>query len=278
MTETVPLADAGATTVEKTLPIVQADPVVDLEKAEPASSEAETAETQDEQPRGPDGKFVPAHPRTEKLKSQINSLTAEKRQAEREVARLRSEAAELAKQLQQPVNIDPTDFDAQTAHRVRHEIKADRLEQTAAQVKAVEARSREASDQIIRAQVDDLRAHIPDIDTIYLSPDQGGPTISPVMAEAITRSENGALVAYHLKTNPREATRIANLDPVSALMAIGQISAGISKPQNQMKRISQAPAPVQTVSGGTGPASLDLNKASFADYEKVRMAEIAARR
>jgi hypothetical protein len=275
MTDVTPLAEAGATPLAETpVAIEPAEKVEADAKPTEAVEEAAPAEPV-EQPRGPDGKFI-AHPRTEKLVSQINSLTAEKRAIERDVARMKSEAAELAKQLQQPVNIDPADFDAQTAHRVRHEIKSDRLEQTAAQVRALEAKAQEASAQILNAQVEELRAHIPDIDTIFLPGNQGGPTINQVMAEAITRSENGALVAYHLKKNPREAARIASLDPVSALMAIGQISAGISNPKNQMKRISQAPVPVQTVSGGTSSTALNLETASFKDYEKARLQQMAS--
>jgi hypothetical protein len=269
MTDTTPLADAGATPVVETPAVVA--PVV----AEPEQKAEEPKTDAPEQPRGPDGKFV-AHPRTEKLQNQINTLTAEKRQTEREVARLKAEAADLAKQLQQPANIDPADFEAQTAHRVRHEIKSDRLEQTAAQVRALEAKAIDAGARILNAQVEELRQHIPDIDTIFLPSEQGGPMISQVMAEAISRSENGALVAYHLKKNPSEAARIAQLDPVSALMAIGQLSAGVSAPKNQMKRISQAPAPVQTVSGGTASPSLNLETASFKDYEQARLKQMAA--
>jgi len=275
MTEVSPLAEAGATPLAETPVVVETVTTVETD-AKPVEPVAEAAPTEPvEQPRGADGKFI-AHPRTEKLVSQINTLTAEKRAIERDVARMRSEAADLVKQLQQPVDIDPADFDAQTAHRVRHEIKSDRLEQTAAQVRSLEAKAQEAGAQILHAQVDELRAHIPDIDTIFLPENQGGPTITQVMAEAITRSDNGALVAYHLKKNPPEARRIAKLDPVSALMAIGQIAAGISNPKNQMKRISQAPAPVQTVSGGTSSPALNLETASFKDYEKARLQQMAS--
>ena len=271
MTELAPLAPAGATDVIETPAVVATTP----ETTETAQNTEAAPETP-EQPRGPDGKFIASHPRTEKLQTQINALTAEKRQTEREVARLKSEAAELAKQLQQPADIDPADFDAQTAHRVRHEIKSDRLEQTVTQIKNAEAVAYEKTAQIIRAQVDDLRTHIPDIDTIYNEPKDGGPIMSKAMTEAVLRSENGALVAYHLKNNPREAARIHDLDPISAFVAIGQISAQVSNPKNQMKRISQAPAPVQTVSGGAGSPSLDLNTASFKDYEQARLKQMAA--
>lgn len=264
---TTTLAPADATTLEKPATVA-----TEANAAPETADTAETVETKDEkteQPRGEDGKFI-THPRTEKLKAQIGALTAEKRQAERELARLKSEANDLHKQLQTKVEIDPTDFDAQTAHHVSRAVKEERLGDKISQVKQIEARAEEAQQKIIEAQIEDLREQIPDIDKIFLPTDQGGPLITEIMAKGIHRSENGALVAYHLMKNPREATRIANLDPVSALVAVGQIAAGI-KP-NPMKRISQAPPPVQTVSGGSSKSgAVDLSTADYETYKKIRM-------
>lgn len=267
---TQPSAQADATTPVET-PAVAAE--VKAETAPPTPESEETAPNDDkaEQPRGEDGKFI-SHPRTEKLKAQIGALTAEKRQAERELARLKSEANEIHKQLNTKVEIDPADFDAQTQHHVSQAIKKERLSDKVSAVKEVEARAHETQQKIIHAQIDDLREQIPDIDKILLPTEQGGPAITSVMAEGIHRSENGALVAYHLLKNPREAARIASLDPVSALVAVGQIAAGI-KP-NPIKRISQAPPPVQTVSGGSSKsAAVDLATADYETYKKIRMGQ-----
>lgn len=265
MSDTTPLANADATTLVET-PAVAAEITTDTA---PETPETPATDEKPDQPRGEDGKFV-AHPRTEKLKAQIGALTAEKRQAERELARLRSEANDLHKQINTRVEIDPADFDGQTRHHVSQAIKEERLSETVSKVREIQERAADADARIMEAQVDELRDQIPDIENIFLDPDKGGPTITKVMADGISRAENGALVAYHLMKNPREAARIASLDPISALVAVGQIAAGI-KP-NSMKRISQAPPPVKTVSGGSSSSgAVDLATVDYETYKKIRM-------
>ncbi len=270
-------------TLEKTsatlaVPAPEQTPVAEQQGTTPADEASATPDdnktteepaSEADQPRGVDGRFVK---RTEKLQSQINQLTAEKRQAEREVARLRDEAIALAKQLKEPPQIDPADFDAQTAHRVRSEIKADRLDQTANRIKDAEASAREKDEQIFALQVSELRGQIPDIDSVYLPPSQGGPQVTPAMGQALLRAENGALVAYHLKQKPQEALRIAALDPWSQAVEIGKLSTQVANPK-PIKRISQAPAPVQTVSGSTAQAGVDLSNVDYETYRKARMAQ-----
>lgn len=267
MTDTVTLEKPGAT-----ISVPSSDPAVKPE-TQPAEADATTEETSveaqasEEKPRGDDGRFVK---RTEKLQTQINQLTAEKRQAEREVAQLRTEAAAIAKQLKEQPQIDPADFEGQTAHRVRTEIKADRLDQTASRIQAAEDAARGKDAQIFALQVNELRAQIPDIDSVYLPEGQGGPSITPAMGQAIFRVDNGALVAYHLKQHPQENLRIAQLDPWSQAIEIGKLSTQVANPK-PIKRISQAPAPVQTVAGSTAQAGVDLSTVDYDTYRKARM-------
>ncbi len=251
------------------------------ETAAPATTPEQTAQPEGEQPnaengedtpRGADGRFVK---RTEKLQNQIDALVAQKRQEERNVQILRAQAEDLKKRMSAPVEIDPVDFDAQTRHNVKQVLSEEKLEQTERAAEMAAQRAKVAQAEIFNAQVSELRDHIPDIDLIFTPAEKGGPTISPIMAEAIYRADNSALVAYHLAKNPREATRIANMDPVSALVAIGQIAAGI-KPAT-MKRISQAPAPVPTVSGSNASPGVDLSTASYKDYEAMRLKQMESR-
>jgi hypothetical protein len=147
MADTVTLEKPGATI---SVPAAEAQVEKTADQSPPADASATTEETNVEAtaeatPRGDDGRFVK---RTEKLQTQINQLTAEKRQTEREVAQLRAEATAITKQLRETPQIDPADFEAQTAHRVRTEIKADRLDQTAGRIEAAEAAARDKDSQI----------------------------------------------------------------------------------------------------------------------------------
>lgn len=282
MTETIATlaqTDATTPTPETTVTVTPQDAVPATDAA-PATTEATvdtTAEKQAaQQMRDSEGKFLPKHPRVEKLQSKINELTRQKHDAARELEAIKAEAQRIQTQLQQKSQIDPADFEGQQADLVRRAFKQEKLEDMGNRARQLEAQSQAKTHEIVQTQVEELREHIPDIDGIFMPPTQGGPMISPVMAEAIARTPNGALVAYHLMKNPREAARLYNSDPMTALIEIGQIAAGI-KPA-PVKRVSQAPQPVQTVSGSIGNPTPDLATLSFKDYERVRNEQELAKR
>lgn len=241
-------------------------------ETKPEAAEAPAGDGKGEQPRATDGTFLPKHPRVEKLQSTINELTRQKHDTARDVERLRAEAAELQRQLSTKPQIDPADFEGQQADAIRRAFKAEKLEDTVSKVRDLESRSVQTTQQIISAQVEEMREHIPDIDNIFLPTERGGPQITQTMGEALSRVDNGALVAYHLMKNPREAARLCRADPATVFVEIGKLAAGV-KP-TPTKRISQAPAPVATVSGGSSKsASVDLATADYETYKKLRMAQ-----
>lgn len=279
MSETIqPVAEATATPAIDTTNAAQGGiPATEAAAVQPVEVPAEVeAEKKTDQLRDNEGKFLPKSPRVEKLQSTINELTRQKHDTAREVARLKAEAADLAKRLKDVPQLDPADFAGQTRHDIKQAIAETRLEETSRKIQTLEAQSQQASEGILAAQVDAMREHIPDIDAIFMSPAQGGPSITPVMAEAIARQENGALIAYHLMKNPREAARLCTADPFSQIAEIGRLSAHV-KPA-QVKRVSQAPQPVQTVSGSPGNPAPDLSTLNFSDYEKVMNEREMARR
>ncbi len=252
-------------------------PAEGAEGAEAAQTETNADGSPKEPLRDPvSGQFVTRHARTEKLVSQIGDLTRTKHDLSREIAKLRNDATALQKQLQEQPQLDPADFAGQMRHDVKTALKEERLVQTVDQIKALQQQEEQAVRASLNQQVAELRTHIPDIDSIYLPVEQGGPVISQAMYEAIARVENGALVAYHLKGNRAEAARISGLDPWAAATEIGKIAANV-KPA-PVRRVSQAPQPVQTVSGAPGNPSPDLGSLSFRDYERVMNEKELARR
>lgn len=277
-----PAAQAVATTVvDPNAAAPVASPAAAPEASQPVTEQSDGAEKQEanaqpEQLRDAEGKFLPKHPRVEKLQSTINELTRIKHDTVREVERLKGEAAQLQRQLQTRPQLDPNDLVGQQTDAIQRAIKTEKLEDTVARAQALEEQSKQATQQIITAQVDALRENIQDIDRIFLPPQQGGPAISPMMAEAIARVENGALVAYHLMTNPHEAMRLCRADPWTVATEIGRISHGLKLPA-PVKRVSQAPQPVQTVSGSPGNPAPDLGSLSYKDYERIRNEQELAR-
>ena len=116
--------------------------------------------------------------------------------------------------------------------------------------------------------MEEFRDRAPDYDQIVGNPNL---TITPLMADAIKESDNGASVAYYLGKNPDEAARIARMSPVQQAAAIGRLEAKVTTPA---KRSTQAPPPVKTVSGGTGTAAFDPDKSSMEDFYKEFMRRI----
>ena len=66
---------------------------------------------------------------------------------------------------------------------------------------------------------------------------------------AIMREENGADIAYHLGKNPKDAMRIAALEPMDQILAIGRLGAKLSSEPPVAKQPSKAPPPITPVSG-----------------------------
>lgn len=282
MTETITTlaqADATTTTPETTVTVTPQDTAPATDVA-PATTEATVEATTEKQPleqmRDSEGKFLPKHPRINKLQSKIDEKTREFRELERRTEAKKAEYERIQHQLRQRPQLDPQDFEGQQSEIVRRAVKQEKLEDLGQEIRYLEDLKPAKTHEIVQTQVEELREHIPDIEGIFMPPAQGGPMISPVMAQAIARTPNGALVAYHLMKNPREAARLYNADPMTALIEIGQIAAGI-KPA-PVKRVSQAPQPVQTVSGSIGNPTPDLATLSFKDYERVRNEQELAKR
>lgn len=76
-------------------------------------------------------------------------------------------------------------------------------------------------------------------------------SITTVMAQAIQASDNGPDVAYFLGTNPKEAARIANLQPFLQAKEIGRLEAKLAS-EPVTKRTSNAPAPISPVNPRNG--------------------------
>jgi hypothetical protein len=71
---------------------------------------------------------------------------------------------------------------------------------------------------------------------------------NPVTA-AIMQADNGEDIAYHLGKNPKEAMRIAGLQPMQQIMAIGYLGAKLASEPPKAKQPSKAPPPPTPVSG-----------------------------
>ena len=99
--------------------------------------------------------------------------------------------------------------------------------------------------------------------------------ITPVMAQAIQGAENGTEVAYHLGKNPKEAARIANLDPVLQVYELGRLSVALQTPE--AKPVSKAAPPIEPVRAGRSSRNdIYEDGLSVEEYIKRRKAQSKA--
>jgi len=93
---------------------------------------------------------------------------------------------------------------------------------------------------------------------------------------AIMDCDNADDVAYHLGKNPAEATRIAQLPPLSQVREIGKIEAKLLAEPPKAKTPSKAPAPITPLSG-TAPVVSEKPLASDSDEEWIRKRRLQVR-
>ncbi len=123
--------------------------------------------------------------------------------------------------------------------------------------------------RVLNETVMKAEAKYPDFKKVAFNPDLA---ITPAMSQVIRTSESGVDVAYHLGKNPAEAARIAQLPPIAQVRELGRIEERLStqtKQPAEVKRISAAPAPPRTITGGTAVEKNPENM-SFEEYSAWR--------
>lgn len=96
---------------------------------------------------------------------------------------------------------------------------------------------------------------------------------TPVMADAIKTSDEGARVAYHLAQHPDEARRISGLNPLAQVRELGRLEATLAtppaEPAPQLKTVSDAPAPHPQSRGLKGQFKPPADTSDFAAFERA---------
>jgi len=137
-----------------------------------------------------------------------------------------------------------------------------REQQSQQQAKAGEFQSR-----IVAAKVE-----MPDFDEVALNPSL---PVSDAMADLIREMDDGPKVLYALGKNPNEAARIAALPDRLAAVELGKFAVKASLPQP--KTVTNAPPPVNPLSGGIGSRSPDPEKMSTNEWLAWREQQLKQR-
>lgn len=98
------------------------------------------------------------------------------------------------------------------------------------------------------------------------------------MVVAIVNSDIGHQVAHHLGTHPNEAAKIARMNPVDQIKAIGRLETKLSAAPE--KRATQAKEPPSKVAGGGSgdTAKTPYNASSYDEYVALRRKQEEAKR
>lgn len=175
---------------------------------------------------------------------ELDKIVSEaKAKAERKVRRELERAAEEAAQRPAPTNRpDPKDFKGD------FEAYNEALSDWKAEQKIAEREQKQQVNKVIEqfeARQEEARDKYGDYDqVVHRLPKDGGPTITPLMAEAIRGSELGPDIAYHLGQNTKESRRIASLPEIDQIREIGKIEASLSA-NPPAKKVSSAPEPIK---------------------------------
>lgn len=92
--------------------------------------------------------------------------------------------------------------------------------------------------------------------------------ISQTMAIAITSSENGPKVAYHLGQHPEIAERIAKMPPALQLMELGKLEVQVTAPKPV--KTSKTPEPIKVTSGSGERPVKSMDDMSMEEYAAAR--------
>lgn len=206
----------------------------------------------------------------------IDELTANWREEQRRNAQLMEKVLEMQKPSQpEPEttqNVGEPKLDSFETYEdyvaALAEYKADQKIQAWEQSRQQEtqAQAQERQRQEFEARADDFRQQHPDYDVVALNPQL---PVSAAMAEAIQMADNGPELLYTLGQNPAEAARLAALPPLQAAIELGRMTTA-PKPASAPKTRTNAPPPVEPLSGGSGSRTIDPERMTADEWRVWR--------
>lgn len=232
---------------------------------EPAGAQDQTASDQTDQSQDDDKPKTWKEKRQERNRQRWQEYKEAKAVIPQRLAMLEGEVARLRQTSPPDFSqiVDPTE---ELAERTAWKVRQSQAEDT--EKRLTQERERAALEDQQRMKdawseaVEDARDRMPDFDQVVTKD-------TPIHARAapyIVESDLGAEIAYWLGKNPNEARALFNKfesAPNQALIELGRIEARLSAPEPQ--RVSTAPRPAQTLSGGANPLAFDPGRASTDD-------------
>jgi len=215
-------------------------------------------------------------PRKNRAKERIEKLSREKRELLKQIDELKSSNATATTADEE---LNPDEFDNYDDYLEAVE-KTEKVEATAKK-EPVSTKQDDGFQEIldeIEVKFDETRDKYEDFDELLQrSPQDGGPTISQSMVEAINEVDNSGEVAYTLAKDVNNSIRIANLSKTKQMAEIIKLSSKLSKDavtteKVTPKKTTSAPEPINALGGGETVQKTLADTEDFGDYEAQRQA------
>lgn len=256
----------------------QAEELEESATSEPGvESETETEEVEVKEEKDP-----PAKPRKKRADERIGELTAIRRDVERDRDHwrdlyLQSQKPKEAEPLTKPPTLESVEYDEAKYQEamsqwVKQQVQTELQSRDEQVKKQAEQKAQEEKQRSFHKKASDFAKNHSDYWEV--AHDDNLP-VSPAMAEIIQESDRGPEVLYHLGNNPELAAQIYQMSPTQAALEIGRLEAKLSLPQP--KKTTNAPPPLNTLSGGGETASKDPDTMSTAEWLKWREEQVAKR-
>jgi hypothetical protein len=231
-------------------------------KDDVAKAESDKAPDPEAVKEEPDKDEKPKPKRADRFREMQDRATAAEQRAlfeARRADRLQKEIAALQ------TDATGDDFDKAQTAKVKLAVKESQLDELADNYQAARADRSSATAAMFEARVVEASERIPDIVSVFNSPEFNRTPISAHAVDVIARSEHGPDLMYYLVKNPGDAQRIAALPAALQGVELTKLEHKIiSKPN--VKKHSTAPAPPSTVGGSKAPAAKDPNSMSMEEY------------
>ena len=236
-------------------------------------------------------------PKKDKIAGRFSELTAKIKALESQLATQKSGTGQPEKTESTPAEVptlapdpkDPEPAPDKFADYVewqkawnRWDRRQDARQEKATAAVAAKQTEAKAKADTWQSRVSEATAELADFATVAQNPDL---PVTQAMAEAITDSEVGPKILYHLGQNPDEAARIAKLSPLAQIRAIGKIESSLEivaasagegedvEPPTKKPVVSKAPPPHKPIGGApsVNPAK-NIEGMSQREYRALREA------
>lgn len=211
----------------------------------------------------------------------INELVRQREAARREAEQARREAEELRKTGKPEAEPKESDFGsyseflkAVARYELNQQLKTEREEsEKKASQRERERYKAEVSEQF-QERIAEFKEKTKDFDDVVegsgILDIPASPTME-AMSLAISESDSGPQLLYHLAQNMKEAYRIARLSPFAAAREIGKLEAKLPE---LVKQTSSAPAPIAPVKPKSNASEEPSETDDMADWIKKRRKQL----